>query len=202
MAVYDWPSTAKIQSATIDIDRNQQAVTGASGFDQIIAKPGDKWVMNLTLAPMRPETARTFLGFLQSLRGRQNHFRMKHPDFQEISGTADGDTGAVMGGSQTGNSVIVDGFANGKTFLAGDILQFGSDGGNPKLKTNLFDATVSGGQVTLSVDPPIYSAFADNTEVQTRDQMGTFRLANPGQPISTDRVRNHFFTLAIEEVLP
>lgn len=76
-----------------------------------------------------------------------------HPDLKVLLG-AGGGTPLVNGASQTGSSLVTDGWPNSTTVLrAGDIIRVG---GLPFVVMVTADALTNGsGQVTLSIVPPI-----------------------------------------------
>lgn len=192
-----------IVSADIDIIRNQTAEVGDNGEAQITRKLGDRWAGTITFRILLAVEARDLIGFLRALQGMVGTFTMEHPDYQSMAGTAGGQTGAVKGASQKGNDIITDGWTPGSTFKRGDLIQIGATGAGCRLKTILADATADGsGNATLTVDPPVYQAHADNTAIYTTNCKGYFRLASPNLPIPSDKNRLHTITIAFEEKLP
>ena len=114
-----------------------------------------------------------WLATLESYLGRGTIFIKAHPQQRDLYG-AGGGTPLVNGASQTGASLITDGWPNTTTVLkAGDVINVG--GLNPVFRV-LADATTNGsGQVTLSLDPPIRagSSPADNAAIVINSPAGS-----------------------------
>lgn len=149
---------------------------------------GRRWTE--TYGPLKRSTASTaaFLAMVNDYWRNQTIFQIDHRGQRGIHGTGTG-TPLVNGASQTGSSIITDGWTASSTVLrAGDIILIGA-------LTTVFDvtadATTNGsGQVTISINPPIFSGGspADNAAITRNNVAGNVtyraRLADVQMPES------------------
>jgi hypothetical protein len=118
-----------------------------------------RWVANWTLPPMTRANAAQWIAFFLKLKGQINTFTASDPDWQTNLGAWSG-TPLVKGGSQTGNTLLIDGCNTSVTgwAKAGDYFNV-----NSKLYRITTDCNSNGsGEVTLAFEPPIYNSPADN----------------------------------------
>jgi hypothetical protein len=117
-------------------------------------------------------TVRAWLAQVQAGFRLGTFWTVDHRMYLTANGPGGG-TPLVNGASQTGNSIATDGWPNSTTVLkAGDLVKFGGLNLVYELQA---DATSNGsGQATLSIDPLILVAPADNAAV-TYGASVTFR---------------------------
>lgn len=111
--------------------------------------------------------------FLLMLNGPKGTFLVGDSLARDPQGVATG-TPLVNGGSQTGNSLITDGWTGNTTNIlkAGDYLQIGN-----RLYKNLQDVNSdSGGNATLDIFPRLRESPANNAGITLSNTIGTFRL--------------------------
>jgi len=138
---------------------------------------GQRWEVEATLPVMERAEAEAWHTFFLKLNGRKGTFLLGDPLGRTPRGTAGG-TPLINGASQTGNSLITDGWSAGATFKAGDYFQLGI-GTSSRLFKNLSDVTADGsGNATLDIWPSIWTAYADNTALTITNAKGTFRLSS------------------------
>ena len=112
--------------------------------------------------------------FLAKLNGQQHRFTVGN--HAENNRGSFGGTPLVAGGSQTGNSINVDGCSLSVTNWIREGDWFGVGG---QLLMATADASSDGsGNVTISFVPRLRSAPADNSAVTTSGATGTFILAD------------------------
>lgn len=138
---------------------------------QLVRHQGARWEADVTIAEMERPAAEEWIAALTSLRGAWGTFRLGDPGGATPRGTWAG-TPLVKGGSQTGETLLVDGFSAGATVKAGDYLQVGD-----RLYKILVDATEAAGEITLDIWPRLRESPADNAVVTTSNARGLFRLA-------------------------
>jgi hypothetical protein len=124
--------------------------------------------------------------FLAQLEGQANAFRFSPPEYVSPSTGYAGAAGLVNGASQTGKSLITDGWtASAAVFKAGDFFTV-----NDEFKVLTADATANGsGQVTLAFEPALRASPADNAALtivnptillcSTDDTAATWDLSPP-----------------------
>ena len=133
---------------------------------------GARWVGTFSLPPMKVADAGAWMGILAQLEGRSGRFYGSPPN-KTPQGAAGG-TPLVNGASQTGTSLITDGWPNSTLVLkAGDYIELA----NGELKMITVDATSNGsGQVTLSISPAIRTSPANNSAITTTNVKCTMML--------------------------
>ena len=156
-----------------------------------------QWKATAVLPRMSDSESRPWRGFINSLRGKLNTFQMPDPDRAAPLGTGNG-TPLVNGASQTGNSLITDGWANGEVVLkAGDLFQVG----------NYFyeiesDVTSDGsGNATLTFNPALKAAPSDNDSITVNDCSTKMRLTSNATSVIVSNVGNVRITLNFEEAI-
>ena len=136
--------------------------------------------------------------FLVKLNGQQHRFTLHDHSFTRRG--AGGGTLVVNGGSQSGTSLVCDGAtANVSNYLrAGDYISF-----NNELHMVVADANSdAGGNVTLSIAPPIRKTPADDTIIAyTSPVSGVFMLAGPASWDTQVDITSTFNIEAVEDVL-
>ncbi len=142
----------------------QNNVSGWTGQRQVIASNRGWWECSFTLPPIVGRTAiNPWRSFIAQARGMANDFQVPvHPTAQStLSNTV-----LVQGAGQTGRSIITDGWPNSTTVLsAGDYVTIG----NQLLQLTANVTSNGSGVATLTFEPPIRSAPADNAAVEYKN---------------------------------
>tara|TARA_B100000686_G_C16266011_1_gene701667 strand:- start:50 stop:670 length:621 start_codon:yes stop_codon:yes gene_type:complete len=159
-----------------------------TGEEQIQKHQGQWFEFDGKLPPMTRANAEEWIAFLLKLNGRQYTFLLGDPSAKTARGIATG-TPLINGASQTGNSLITDGWTASQTGIlkAGDYFQIGT-GANARLYKVLQDADSDGsGNATFDIWPSINTAYADDAALIVSSTVGLFRLASNemGWDIST-----------------
>lgn len=164
---------------------------------QIQKHQGQKWEVEITLPPMVRADAEEWIGFLLSLNGREGTFLVGDPVGATPRGIATG-TPLVKGASQTGNSLITDGWTISQTGILkrGDWFNLGS-GSSIELYKNLNDADSDGsGEATLDVWPSLKTVPADNAAITVLNCKGLFRLPSNEMAYAINEARIFGLTIA------
>ncbi len=148
---------------------------------QVVKHQGERWRASISLPPMKRVDAENWIAFLLSLRGQYGTFLLGDPNGTAPQGSAATTAGTplVMGGSQTGQDLTIDGLPVSVTgyLLAGDYIQLGSNG-TSKLYTVITQVNTNGsGVATLTLWPSITTAPADNAAITLTNTKSNFRLA-------------------------
>jgi len=167
-------ATAPARMRWGQVSNTQVSVSPLNGTIQTQELPGARWQISVDYPPLTDADAALMRAFLVQMRGQASRVDLWPFDRETPRGTAAG-TPLVNGASQTGASLITDGWTAGATLLAGDFFAVG---------TQLFmvaaDATASGGgAMTITVEPPIRTSPADNAALTTSKAKARFMLANP-----------------------
>lgn len=140
---------------------------------------GKRFAMQVQLIPMKRADAEVWVAFLATLRGRRGTFLMGDPVGSTPRGIATG-TPLMKGASQTGGTLVTDGWTAGQTGImkAGDWIQLGT-GATSRLHKVLQDANSDGsGNATLELWPGPRTAPADNEAIVVSGAKGLWRLAD------------------------
>ena len=149
---------------------------------QVYKHQGMRWEADITLPPMKRDTAEQWTSFLLRMRGRYGTFLLGDPNGATPRGSAATTPGTplVNGGSQTGENLNIDGCPVSETgyLKAGDYIQLGS-GATARLYKVLEDVdTDASGQATLNIFPNLRSSPSDDATVVVSDAKGVFRLSD------------------------
>jgi hypothetical protein len=177
MAVITYPTNMPgPESCRWELASNTQvSISPLSGQVQTQELPGARWRVSIDYPPVRDAAIRaTMRAFFASMRGQANRVDLWPFDCPRLRGTGAG-TPLVNGASQTGASLITDGWTAATTVLKGDYLSVGQ-----QLFMASADGTASGGgAMTISVEPPIRTSPADNAAITITKPKARFMLADP-----------------------
>lgn len=171
-------------------------------FDtQVQEFSGQSWGAEVTFPPLEREAAEELVAFLLALQGPKGTFLLYDPLATEPRGIATG-TPLVKGASQTGNSLVTDGWTPTTTgvLLRGDKFQIG---------TRLYGVMGTGdvdsdgsGDATIDIWPRLRESPADNEGLITERPKGLFRLANQMQNLwSADETRTYDCSFSCVEAI-
>ena len=164
MATITYPSTPKPQSMSWRLLMPAQTnVSDWTGRRQTIASGRGWWEAQITLPPIAGTTRiNAWRSFIAKSRGAANDFEVPvDPTEQSVSrGTV-----LVRGGGQTGRTLSTDGWTGTTTaLLAGQYVTV-----NKQLLQLTENVTPSGGIATLTFEPPLRAAPADNLAIEYRN---------------------------------
>lgn len=179
MTILVLPGTPKFKQARFSLSSN--ALTFQSplnGTVQTVEFPGARWMLTASLPPMKRETAADWQSFLVQLHGVSGRFYAGDPKGRVPRGTALG-TPLVNGASQTGTSLITDGWTinQAAALRPGDYFQVGTE-------LKVVTATVASngtGQATITFEPPLRASPADNAPIITSNPVCIMRLTDNNQ---------------------
>lgn len=172
----DFPVTPNAASWHL-LSNSQSFTSPFTNTSQITARDGDKWVVTLGFTNLTQDKALLIQGFAASLRGASGSFELYDHRFPVPTGTGAG-APRVNGASQTGRSLVTDGWSASETVLkAGDKFQVGTE-----LKIVTQDAITNGsGQVTLNFAPELRVSPSDNALIVVNQPKGVFRMTDDSQ---------------------
>lgn len=175
MTTYSFPSTLTPQESRWGLQSNSAAFGDPmKGTVQTLGRPGAKWFATLQFKTLDADDRAELQAFLVKLRGQEN--RVTLHDHSHTQRGALGGTPLVNGASQTGSSLITDGWPIGTTVLkTGD--RFAVNG---ELKIVLADVTSDGsGNATVTFEPALRASPANNDPITTSSPTATFMLSGP-----------------------
>ena len=164
---------------------------------------GSKWYSTVTLPPMKRSQANEWLAFFMQLNGQFGTFTMGDPDAKAVQGTIS-NTVAVNADFAVGAyDVTIDGAdaSESQLFKKGDYVQFNS-GATSKLHMIIADVASNGsGVATLTIEPSLSSALANNATVTYASPKCVMRMTNNELTWSANHISLYGVSFTCEEVL-
>lgn len=173
-----------------------------TGQQQVYKHQGEWWEAEVTLPPMKRADAEQVAAFLLKMKGQYGTFLLGDPANTSPRGVGTG-TPLVYGASQTGSSLITDGWTVSTTGIlkAGDWIQLGS-GATTTLHKVLDDVdSDASGIATLEIFPSLRYSPADNAQVSKSSPKGRWRLASNETNWNIDEASIYGITFACVEAL-
>lgn len=173
--------------STFGADFNNVNIQSLNRSVQTVARAGDLLVFEFSLPKKTRAQIAAWQAFGMSLRGTYGSFYGYDPDARVPRG-AGGGTPLVNGGSQSGYTLVTDGWPNSTLVLkAGDWIEV-----NGLLRMVVADGTSDGsGNLTLDISPGIGpgQSPANNDPVTIVDAKGKFRLIDNRVTWDSDQLR-------------
>ncbi len=151
--------------------------------------PGARWTASVTFTDRNASEHRVWMARLARLRGAAGSCYLS-PSFAYPLMGAGGGTPLVNGAGQTGTSLIIDGAPNNITgwLKEGDYFSFDNGLLQRELKIVTADVnTDSSGNATITFEPPIRSAPANNAAIEINTPSAIMRLVDDQQAAWTLR---------------
>lgn len=166
---------------------------------QVQEHQGQIWLADFVLPAMSRDRAEAWAAFLMALNGPVGTFFLGDPLATTPRGAATG-TPLVNGASQTGKSIITDGWNPSVTgiLLGGDFIQIGN-----RLHKVMQDVNSDGsGNATIDIFPRLRESPGDNQAIITQNCKGLFRILPTTNPLpSADFLQVYDFGMqAIEAI--
>lgn len=182
MTTYAIPENSFLQTS-FGLQSNTQSFTSPlSNNTQVLELTGARWTATYEVANKTAADAGIWLAWLTQLRGQANTFYAYDPQRTTQYGAATG-TPLVNGASQTGNSLVTDGWNTSVTGIlkAGDMIAFDTTDGR-ELKMITADVNSDGsGNATLSIEPSIRVSPANDATVIVSSPTCVMALVDDGQ---------------------
>jgi len=156
------PTRPGFTTARFGLETNTQKFESPfTKVSQRVLLSGSRWMASFSLPAMKRDTAAAWQAFFLNLEGAANTFYGYDPDGVIPRGTAKG-APLVNGGSQTGSSLLTDGWLASQTVLrAGDYFSV-----NGELKMVTADVTSNGGgNATISFKPALRDSPLNNAVI-------------------------------------
>lgn len=161
---------------------------------------GQMWAIDVTLPPMKRETAEPWVAFFLKLNGQRGTFLIGDPASAAPRGTVPGSPLVDGAHAAQSSELSTKGWATSQTgiLLAGDYIQVGN-----RLHKVLDDADSDGsGEATLTIWPRLREALSGDETIITSGARGLFRLSGNAMSlfdVGVDRVYTTSFS-AIEAI--
>jgi len=186
----------------INIKSNQTTIvsTSISGRRQARQVQNQRWEMQVSFPPMTRSSFAPIFAFITAQRGKKETFTYTPPIIDDSLGT---ETGSVLvnGVHAVGDTTIaMDAFAGDGAgrFKAGDYIKFAS---HDKVYMVVEDVTSSSNAATVTIEPPLTTALADNSAITYDSVPFTVALKNDIQEIQLGSDTFYRFEMDLIEVL-
>jgi len=197
VTTYAYPSITPNSSSWELVSNTATYQSPITGAIQTVNRGGTRWAISLNHRNLSGDDRAEMMAWLAKLNGQQHRFTVH--DHSHTQRGSFGGTPLVAGGSQTGNSLDIDGASNSVTnwIRAGDYFTV-----NGELKMATADANSDGsGNVTLACVPELREAPADNAAIDVTDPVGTFILTEARNGwTNVPGVFSDFTITAIEDI--
>ncbi len=209
MTILNMPSSPGFTDSRFGLRSNTQTdlTSPLSQTSQFLELPGARWYANYTLPSMSRDQAAAWQAFLVTLRGRAGRFYGFDPDARTPRGSAKAKafgTLKIVAGSPepSGNTLVVDGAGASEqgVFRAGDYLAYDvATGRQLHMVTADVDADASG-VMSLTIEPPIRTSPADNSNVIVATATCIMRLVNDDPGWDANRISRYGISFEAIEV--
>jgi hypothetical protein len=196
-----FPTTKKPRVFNFTSNRPNNTTYTLSGKRSVKQFAAQYFSFSVQMPPMKQSDFQQFYAFLVKQKGSFEDFTFEYP--LDNLGADKGETDILANGVQAiGDSTIaMDGFSvsTDDVLKGGDLIKFS---GHNKVYMVTGDANSnSSGQATVSIEPPLQAALADNEAVTVNKPSFTVALVQDDVLYSTDAAG--FFTLSfdVREVL-
>ena len=162
------------------------------------------WELDITFPPMSRAEFDPIYAFILSQIGSYGTFTFAAHDRRTPRGSVSGSpsgTPLVNGASQTGTSLVTDGWPHSHTglLLPGDLITINGD-----TKVYMVTASVDSngsGQATISLHAPLVVSPADNAAITTVNIAFTVSISQDIQELSTAEADIYEYSLSLTEAL-
>lgn len=174
-----------------------ESVSGKRHVRQI---GGHKWKLTAQYPAMTRAEFAPVLAFMIAQRGQFESFQIVPPLIATPLGDVSGSAPLVDGASQTGRSLITNGWGPSKTVLAaGDFIKLAN---NNKVYMVTADAVSDGsGDATLSIEPALMTSPADASAITVSGVPFTMALSGDVQEFRTKEIGFFSYEVDLIEVL-
>lgn len=171
-----YPTTPEFRSMNFASEQKTLTSTTDSGKMFSVQVDGQRFKFSASYPPMSRTDFAPVLAFIMKQRSQKETFQIALPDLKNAKGDVSG-TVLVNGSHSAGDTTITVDAMTG-TLKAGDLIKFSHD----KIYMIVADVTADGSnEATLTIEPPLREALADNSSVTYDGIEFTVRLINDVQ---------------------
>ena len=191
-----YPTTPEFASVGFSSEQKTITTTTDSGKMFAVQVDGQRFKFSASYPPMNRSEFAPVYAFVMKQRSQKETFQISLPDLKDAKGSISG-TVLVNGAHSAGDTTIdVDGMTG--EIKAGDFVSFAGD---TKVYMVVSDATAVAGAATLTIEPPLRSAIADDAAVTYDGVEFTVRLTNDVQQFNTGDLDLYRFEVDFIEAL-
>ena len=168
-----YPTTPEFRSMNFSSEQKTITSTTDSGKMFSVQIDGQRFKFSASYPPMSRTDFAPVLAFIMKQRSQKETFQIALPDLKNAKGDVSG-TVLVNGSHSAGDTTITVDAMTG-TLKAGDLIKFA----HSKVYMIVSDVTADGSnEATLTIEPPLREALADDSSVTYDDVEFTVRLTN------------------------
>jgi len=168
-----YPTTPEFRSMNFASEQKTLTSTTDSGKMFSVQVDGQRFKFSASYPPMSRTDFAPVLAFIMKQRSQKETFQIALPDLKNAKGDVSG-TVLVNGSHSAGDTTITVDAMTG-TLKAGDLIKFSHD----KIYMIVADVTADGSnEATLTIEPPLREALADDSSVTYDGVEFTVRLIN------------------------
>ena len=192
-----YPTSPEFRSIGFSSEQKTITSTTDSGKMFAVQVDGQRFKFSASYPPMKRATFAPVLAFVMKQRSQKETFQIALPDLKNAKGDVSG-TVLVNGSHSAGDTTITVDAMTG-TLKAGDFVKFGGD---TKVYMVVADVTADGSnEATLTIEPPLRGALADNASVTYDGVEFTVRLTSDIQQFNTSDLDLYRFEIDFIEAL-
>lgn len=188
--------------SSIGFTSEQKTITSTTDSGKMfsVQVDGQRWKFSASYPPMTRQRFAPVYAFIVKQRSQKETFTIVPPVISSARGHEVNNV-AVNGVHTAGDTTIaVDGHHNNSAgaFLAGDLIKFG---GHDKVYMIVEDVNPVANASTLTIEPPLRQALADDETITYDNVPFTVRLTNDIQTFNTDNIDLYKFEVDFIEAL-
>ena len=188
--------------SSIGFTSEQKTITSTTDSGKMfsVQVDGQRWKFSASYPPLTRTTFAPVYAFIMKQRSQKETFQIVPPVISSARGNEQG-TVLVNGSHTAGDTTIaVDGHHNNSNgaFKAGDLIKFAN---HSKVYMIVEDVNPSGNASTITIEPPLRSALADDEAITYDNVPFTVRLTNDIQTFNTDNIDLYKFEVDFCEAL-
>jgi hypothetical protein len=147
---------------------------------------GQKFSFTVAYPPMTRSEFAPIMAFIMKQRARKENFTVTMPSFLDAQGNETGTLLVNGSHSASDTTIALDGFAGDGAgrLKAGDLIKFAHD----KVYMVVEDVTSSSNSATITIEPPLREALADDTSVTYDSIPFNVHLTSDLQEFSSNQV--------------
>lgn len=171
-----YPTTPEFRSMNFASEQKTITSTTDSGKMFSVQVDGQRFKFSASYPPMSRTDFAPVLAFIMQQKSQKETFQIALPDLKNAKGNVSGTV--LVNGSHTAGDTTITVDAMTGTLKAGDLVKFAHD----KVYMIVADVTADGSnEATLTIQPPLREALADNSSVTYDNVQFTVRLINDVQ---------------------
>ena len=145
---------------------------------------GQRFSFTISYPPMKRSDFAPIMAFIMKQRNRKEDFTITMPSYLDAQGNETGTLLVNGSHSASDTTIAIDGFAGygAGRLKAGDLLKFAHD----KVYMVVEDVTSSSNSATVTIEPPLRTALADNSGVAYKSVPFKVHLTSDVQEFQTN----------------